>query len=119
MALATFATDLLDTWVVRSWDDSTGLHYDLWVGDGAFGLSHYTPVPTFVRPFKGPPRIRDFRIKLVPLVPLIVMAIPGIWFYQWVRVRQRIAKVRQRFAKHLCRECGYSLTGNTSGTCPE
>jgi hypothetical protein len=46
-------------------------------------------------------------------LPAILTALmPGMWLYSLVR-RRRQFKLGQ------CSHCGYSLTGNTSGVCPE
>jgi hypothetical protein len=48
----------------------------------------------------------------VPLgVPAALLAIATIWV--WVPL------LRRKPARGLCRDCGYDLTGNTSGVCPE
>lgn len=47
----------------------------------------------------------------VPLwMPLVLFTLPTAFF--WSRDRRCVSKGH-------CRNCGYSLTGNTSGTCPE
>lgn len=40
----------------------------------------------------------------------------GIWAWLWVRWRNHLLISRPG---HFCIECGYDLTGNTSGRCPE
>ena len=47
----------------------------------------------------------------VPLwMPFLVFAIPTIWLW-WID--------RRRIPPGHCRKCGYNLTGNMSGVCPE
>jgi hypothetical protein len=50
-------------------------------------------------------------------LPLILLALAGFASdsvcLAWWFVRQR------RIPPHCCQKCGYDLTGNTSGTCPE
>ena len=49
----------------------------------------------------------------IPYWPLAVLFafLPAIWFWSWMGGTSRIHS--------HCRKCGYNLTGNTSGTCPE
>ena len=54
-----------------------------------------------------------YRINLV--IPLLVgLAYPAVWLAGWSRRR-----FKSRCAGGLCVHCGYNLTGNTSGVCPE
>ena len=39
--------------------------------------------------------------------------LPIIWFINWLKTRRRLAMLGK------CRACGYDLTGNTTGECPE
>ncbi len=43
---------------------------------------------------------------------IVFGVLPGVWFIKW-RKRRRLAKVGK------CPACGYDLTGNESGVCPE
>ncbi len=53
----------------------------------------------------------DHRERYIPLwLPLVVLAIPTAFL--WHRDRRRIPPGH-------CRQCGYDLTGNESGKCPE
>ena len=54
----------------------------------------------------------------IPYWPLVLLfAIPPAWwvFVQSIRSSRRIERRHRR----LCSACGYNLTGNTSGVCPE
>jgi hypothetical protein len=42
----------------------------------------------------------------------VLLICPSIWSARFLRQRSRLAE-------NQCRACGYNLTGNTSGTCPE
>jgi len=48
---------------------------------------------------------------ILPLwIPFLLVAVPtSIWF----------RRDRRRIPPHCCQRCGYDLTGNTSGVCPE
>jgi hypothetical protein len=59
-------------------------------------------------------RVRKRFIRLPLWMPLLPFAIyPGIAF-----IRGPVRRYRRR-RKGLCTRCGYDLTGNVSGTCPE
>ncbi len=57
--------------------------------------------------FRDPPPFAGARVPL--WVPFLLAAIPTVWL--WRRDR--------RPPKGGCQACGYNLTGNTSGVCPE
>ena len=44
------------------------------------------------------------------LVPLFAI-LPAIWLFMW--------RKRRKLSPNACHSCGYDLTANTSGTCPE
>jgi hypothetical protein len=44
---------------------------------------------------------------------LILLVAPGIW------AEARLPKKKQKPPEGLCQKCGYNLTGNVSGMCPE
>ena len=46
------------------------------------------------------------------ILTLIFAVLPAIWFVQW-RKRRRLASIGN------CPSCGYDLTANTTGVCPE
>jgi hypothetical protein len=54
------------------------------------------------------------KYQFVPIAPVSALlgVLPFCWFVRWQRHRTRIAR-------NLCAICSYSLTGNTSGVCPE
>jgi len=54
----------------------------------------------------------------LPVLPAVAAptVIAGCLWYRWDRP---YALRRQRRAKGLCVRCGYDLTGNVSGVCPE
>ena len=53
----------------------------------------------------------DFMIPVWSLV-VLVLVLPVLIFSRW-------AKARYRSKRSTCLACGYNLTGNTSGVCPE
>ena len=66
-------------------------------------------------PYTGTERTRQGRplpwAVVMPLwIPFVLVAVPTA--YLWWRDRRRIPPGH-------CRNCGYNLTGNVSGTCPE
>ena len=44
-------------------------------------------------------------------ITLIFAILPTIWLYKWNK--------RRKLGPNACPSCGYDLTGNTSGVCPE
>ncbi len=50
----------------------------------------------------------------VASIPLWVMFLAGLLPFTWITWRDR-----RRIQPGHCRQCGYDLTGNVSGTCPE
>lgn len=51
-----------------------------------------------------------FDLTLPLWIPLLVVALPIAWLFR---------RDRQCFSRYQCQHCGYNLTGNVSGTCPE
>jgi hypothetical protein len=49
-------------------------------------------------------------------VQLLASLLPILWLGVWI-VQRHLSQ--NRIAAGLCRRCSYSLTGNTSGVCPE
>ena len=47
-------------------------------------------------------------------IPLCVIT-PTIWFMEWRRLRRELLLIKQG----KCGVCGYDLTGNETGECPE
>jgi hypothetical protein len=86
-----------------------GRFHNLGTGDGAWGLSIGDGI---VSPY------RDNRV--LASVPIGALAVPfaipplawALWYYRRDRLRRRVAEGR-------CAKCGYALTGNISGKCPE
>lgn len=56
--------------------------------------------------------------KMVPTFVAAAVAVLGEWALFW-RPLERDERRQERGARGLCPSCGYDLTGNTSGTCPE
>lgn len=55
------------------------------------------------------------------LLPLVVAALACyviIWLMRW-RITRNLREELNRRSLPTCMNCGYNLTGNTSGTCPE
>src|SRR6476646_10429731 len=62
----------------------------------------------------------DRQRKLNPLLGAIAFATPPFLWAYLIALRLRDWTVRRyRMKSELCTGCGYSLTGNTSGVCPE
>ena len=58
---------------------------------------------------------RQVRIPYWPVVA-VTSGPPGFWVFSRVRRRRRL---RERRARGLCTACGFDLTANISGVCPE
>lgn len=72
--------------------------------------------------FFFPPHFGEWRLVDVAVegaLPLLVWGTPlwaALWAWLWVRWRNHLLTSRPG---HFCIECGYDLTGNVSGRCPE
>jgi len=53
------------------------------------------------------------------VVPFWSLALPAGAFPAWRLARAPARRRRRRLAQGLCPACGYNLTGNVSGKCPE
>jgi len=94
------------TWRTESSFDP-GKHLSFWRRNG---------ICYVVGPLDEPPKVID-RVLTFPLPPLILLiGVPLAVYWRWF-FRQR--RLRQRKLLGLCLNCGYSLTGNLSGVCPE
>jgi hypothetical protein len=73
-----------------------------------FAISYHGDFSVFHRVPDGITEI-DFRYwKWV----LLFLAMPAVWLLMWWSAQRRTEQ-------GICSSCGYSLTGNTSGACPE
>jgi hypothetical protein len=52
-------------------------------------------------------KLISMSVPLAPLLPLLVIATAVLW------------RLDRRFPLGRCQKCGYNLTGNVSGVCPE
>lgn len=59
---------------------------------------------------EGPPGTRVYDLYLPLWIPFLLVAVPTLLL--WLRDRRPIPA-------HCCQRCGYDLTGNVSGRCPE
>lgn len=91
--------------------------------DGDYHASHFVQTGWHVRrdtaPLLPKPSCQAFYLTsthtqlhfLLPLwIPLLLIAAPTAWLW-WID--------RRPFTMECCIACGYNLTGNTSGACPE
>jgi hypothetical protein len=102
----------------RPWPSGFGLFHRL-----GFGYERYKkyasglPVSSWGVAAPGPPAIRytitDRMITFPHWFPLLVFtALPAWWSVARIREARRIRE-------GCCKTCGYDLTGNVSGACPE
>src|ERR1043166_499316 len=49
---------------------------------------------------------------------LLLIVLPG-YLVPYLAIRLHKRRKRARYLPHCCQSCGYDLTGNTSGRCPE
>jgi hypothetical protein len=82
----------------------TGLHYDDLFISSAF------PPPAQTIQIKNV----SFRLIRAPFWPILLLTSVFPAFFVRTLAHKRFRKVRG-----FCADCGYSLTGNTSGVCPE
>ena len=57
--------------------------------------------------------------KPEPVVGLILVGIGAMAFWPALGIHFNWPGFRRRFKPNECRHCGYDLTGNVSGVCPE
>ena len=77
-----------------------GWHIRPLAGRNSFGLE----LPTMIEGWQA------YAIILPLWLPLLVFAIPTAWLFY---------RDRKRIPPSHCQKCGYNLTWNTSGRCPE
>ncbi len=72
----------------------------------------------------------DWRLVVLALLPVVsgfVIVVANIWAWRsfrriglpWHPLGWSERELRNAFARCFCRQCGYNLTGNISGRCPE
>jgi hypothetical protein len=98
-----------------------------WTGPGSgviskefyhFGFGYAAGSYLDYRPQSDGSRRREhFRLLTIPswVPPLLTALLPAWWFPRAWRNRRRL----RRIARGECGACGYAMTGNTSGVCPE
>lgn len=105
------------------WDQKPGQwHYKIQpLGTAGPPMGYPTNLKPFVSSLTSGPRrgwaqvrSRHFVAGYLPYWCILALTwpLPAIFAIRWRRRRRRISQ-------HLCLHCGYSLTGNTSGTCSE
>jgi len=104
----------LITWIVIPESDSTGAHTSNWVVDSPrlseLDLGFCAP-RVFSIPGVPLLNVPDTKVVRIPIwLPFLLVVVPTA--YLWYRDGRRIP------AGH-CSRCGYDLTMNVSGTCPE
>jgi hypothetical protein len=78
--------------------------------DWSFGVSREWRLAPRWWSYSPPRMLIDTKFAQVPLWPLLLLAaIPTIWLWRCDR----------RTKPGTCAGCGYNLTGNVSGVCPE
>ena len=60
----------------------------------------------------GPFHVRIVRVEYIEII-ILALILPLLW------MSRRIVKRVLRHRRDVCHRCGYNLTGNTSGVCPE
>ena len=53
------------------------------------------------------------------LLALALLGVVVVAYIDWIDYWRLRSRREKRRVKGLCEHCGYNLTGNTSGTCPE
>lgn len=85
--------------LARTWDAGLEIH------------SAELPSPLWPRYSTPPTTLGSTVVLSIPLWPLVVITLAICLVFAWVRPRPRDAR--------HCVSCGYDLTGNVSGRCPE
>ena len=92
------------------------------IGGKLFNSSH-ARMTTMTAGFgfgRSPPGDTQYAFMFMLMFPfwavvLLTAVLPALWVILWRRRRA----VRRRAQAGLCGKCGYDLTGNTTGVCPE
>jgi hypothetical protein len=87
---------------LKTWEFCRSTHQRLsywWIRQGVLDLSSVAATP------------RKIRFINLPLWMPLMMTIGAAWMIHWQH--------RKRIMQGHCQACGYNLTGNTSGVCPE
>jgi len=100
---------------IRPWYPSGGnvVHLD----QGSASVGSISEATTSAGPYAISIQITyspRFSLPLWPVL-LVTAVLPVLWMMREYRRRRG----RRRTLNGLCAACGYSVTGNTSGTCPE
>jgi hypothetical protein len=118
IALALLASAALDAWRSVIWVSPGGSGFGTGEGVVAAAWEYWGALPAGLN-MERPSGIQwlpsvDHSSGIMVVVPiwmlLVVIAIPTAFL--WVRDRRR-------FPRGHCQACGYNLTGNVSGVCPE
>lgn len=92
--------------MIQQVHQGAGFSFTAWITP-EFGFVWPCAVDSRVPQIPNPPTW--FSIVVIPLwIPVILMALPTAWLW-----------LRRRGTNDGCANCGYDLTGNVSGTCPE
>jgi hypothetical protein len=116
-----WAETMNQTWTIWRWGSEPQPHAAR-VGRGVIVIEHYPPPITFsdtgnelVPSLIDQPWIVEGSIRLAVLAAIFLL-LPTFWLSTFAYSRlQR----RHRLLHQLCASCGYDLTWNTSGVCPE
>jgi hypothetical protein len=99
-------------WETREpWDGLVSTEFD------HFGFGYARGWYAYYQPPSGPMQRNKFRLIALPacLAPLLAGLFPAWWYPRQYRQR----RTRRRIARGECGHCGYSMSANASGICPE
>ena len=79
-----------------------------------FDSQEYSPLGWFEFDWKTPGLFGNTNYMVILphwFLALIFATLPAIWLYKWNK--------RRKLGPNACPSCGYDLTGNETGECPE
>lgn len=88
---------------------------------GTPGSFPTAPAGSYPRGYTVNVTAKHYRVTLVPFALLVAVTAlpPATWLMFQLPSTIRAARRRLRVRRGCCGECGYDLTGNSSGVCPE
>ena len=103
----------LTYWRRHEWNETTSVEYEHWLlVKPAYSADTSYLVKRFLIGFEhGSDASRASTSAPHWLFVMVFTTLPAIWLFKWNK--------RRKLGPNACPSCGYDLTGNESGVCPE